>query len=57
MWWAVKTAAEAAANIPASESLATYVGVFGNMGWVTVGIGIVLCLLARPLNKMMHGVE
>jgi POT family proton-dependent oligopeptide transporter len=49
--------AEAVASIPAAESLATYVGVFGNMGWVTVGIGLFLVALSRPLNKMMHGVE
>jgi POT family proton-dependent oligopeptide transporter len=49
--------AEAVAAIPPAESLATYVGVFGNMGWVTIGIGVVLALLSRPLNKMMHGVE
>ena len=48
--------AEAVTNIPAAESLASYVKVFGNMGWVTVGIGVVLSLLSRPLNKMMHGV-
>ena len=34
--------AEAVASIPPAESLATYVEVFGNMGWVTVGIGVVL---------------
>jgi len=49
--------AAAAANIPPAEGLATYVKVFGNMGWVTIGIGAVLVLLSRPLNKMMHGVE
>jgi POT family proton-dependent oligopeptide transporter len=49
--------AAAVASIPPAESLATYVGVFGNMGWVTVGIGVVLVLLSRPLNRMMHGVE
>ena len=49
--------AAAAATVPPAESLLTYVKVFGNMGWVTVGIGVVLCLLAKPLNKMMHGVE
>ena len=40
-----------------AQSLATYVTVFGGMGWVTVGIGVVLVLLSKPLNKMMHGVE
>jgi POT family proton-dependent oligopeptide transporter len=49
--------AEAVASIPPAESLITYVGVFGKMGWVTIGIGLVLVALARPLNKMMHGVE
>ncbi|MBC8426665.1 MFS transporter [bacterium] len=48
---------EIATLIDPVESLATYVDVFGGMGWVTVGIGLVLVLLSRPLNKMMHGVE
>jgi POT family proton-dependent oligopeptide transporter len=49
--------AEAAAVITPADSLATYVGVFGSMGWVTVGIGVLLVLLSKPLNKMMHGVD
>lgn len=40
-----------------TESLATYVSTYGKMGWVTVGIGLLLVALSRPLNKMMHGVE
>jgi POT family proton-dependent oligopeptide transporter len=48
---------EVATDLLPTESLATYVSTFGSMGWVTVGIGLVLMLLARPLNKMMHGVE
>jgi POT family proton-dependent oligopeptide transporter len=51
-----ETAVDVTAIDPA-ESLATYVDVFGGMGWVTVAIGLVLVLLSRPLNKMMHGVE
>jgi proton-dependent oligopeptide transporter, POT family len=47
----------AAAVVQPAESLASYVSVFGNMGWVTVGIGVLLALLSKPLNKMMHGVE
>ena len=43
--------------ITPAESLATYVDVFSGMGAVTVGIGVLLVLLARPLNKMMHGIE
>ena len=49
--------AAAVANIPPAESLATYVSLFGKMGFVTVGIGVLLALLSKPLNRMMHGVE
>jgi POT family proton-dependent oligopeptide transporter len=45
------------AELTPAQSLAKYVDVFGAMGWVTVGIGVVLVLLSRPLNKMRHGVE
>ncbi|MDX2475184.1 MAG: oligopeptide:H+ symporter [Candidatus Krumholzibacteria bacterium] len=48
---------EVVADLTASESLATYVDLFGNMGFVTVGIGVLLMLLSKPLTKMMHGVE
>ena len=48
---------EVAAEVTATESLATYVDLFGNMGFVTVGIGVLLILLSKPLTKMMHGVE
>jgi len=47
----------AATVIEPAESLATYVDVFGGMGWVTVGIGLLLVALSRPLNRMLHGVE
>ncbi len=47
----------AVADLTPAEGLAQYVGIYGKMGWVTVGIGVVLVLLSRPLNKMMHGVE
>ncbi len=46
----------ALAQITPAESLASYVHLFGNMGFVTVGIGVGLVLLSKPLNKMMHGV-
>jgi POT family proton-dependent oligopeptide transporter len=38
-------------------SLNTYVGVFTTIGWVSVGIGIVLLLLSWPLKYLMHGVK
>lgn len=47
----------AAADMTPADGLAQYVGMYGKMGWVTVGIGILLILISKPLNKMMHGVE
>lgn len=38
-------------------SLNTYVGVFTAIGWISVGIGIVLLLLSWPLKYLMHGVK
>lgn len=49
--------AEAVVELTRAEGLAQYVDIYGNMGWVTVGIGVALVLLSKPLNKMMHGVE
>ncbi len=37
-------------------SLDTYVGVFTTIGWISVGIGIVLLVVAIPLKRLMHGV-
>lgn len=41
----------------AAESLTTYTDAYSTMGYVTVGIGVLLVLLSSPLNKMMHGVK
>ena len=38
-------------------SLNTYVGVFTTIGWISVGIGVVLLLLSWPLKYLMHGVK
>jgi POT family proton-dependent oligopeptide transporter len=38
-------------------SLDTYVGIYQKYGWLTVAIGVVLLLLARPLQRLMHGVK
>jgi POT family proton-dependent oligopeptide transporter len=38
-------------------SLDTYVGVFTTIGWVSVGIGALLLVVALPLKKLMHGVN
>jgi proton-dependent oligopeptide transporter, POT family len=38
-------------------SLDTYVGVFTTIGEVSIGIGILLLVLAMPLKYLMHGVK
>ncbi|MFN3530476.1 MAG: peptide MFS transporter [Bacteroidia bacterium] len=38
------------------EGLNTYVSVFSNIGFVLVGISILIMLLSKRLNKLMHGV-
>ena len=43
--------------VDAAQSLATYVDFYGRVGWVTVGIGVVLVVLSKPINKLMHGVR
>lgn len=41
----------------AREGLPKYLSIFGSIGFWTIGIGLFLVALSRPLNKMMHGVE
>ena len=38
-------------------SLNTYLGVFTTIGWISVGIGVILLLLSWPLKYLMHGVK
>jgi POT family proton-dependent oligopeptide transporter len=38
-------------------SLETYTGVFTTISWISIGIGVVLLLLAVPLRYLMHGVK
>ena len=47
---------EGAAVISASESLILYTDVYTSMGLITIGIGLFLVLISKPLNKMMHGI-
>ena len=46
----------AAAATDAASTLSTYVDVYTQMGLITVGIGLLLVLLSRPLNKLTHGI-
>jgi POT family proton-dependent oligopeptide transporter len=50
----VKEGAEPATAV---ESFTTYVDIYTQMGLITIGIGLVLILLSKPLNKLMHGVK
>ncbi|MDP5169608.1 MAG: peptide MFS transporter [Bacteroidia bacterium] len=40
-----------------AEGLSNYTSVFSNLGFVLVGIAILIALLSKPLNKLMHGVR
>ena len=51
----VETVGGAVTNLQVSMN--TYVGVFTTIGWVSVGIGVVLLLLSWPLKYLMHGVK
>ena len=42
--------------LDAAGTLSTYVDVYTQMGLITVGIGLLLVLLAKPLNKLTHGI-
>jgi len=46
----------AAAATDAASTLSTYVDVYTQMGLITVGIGLLLVILSRPLNKLTHGI-
>lgn len=39
-----------------AASLSKYVDVYTTMGLVTVSIGVLLLILSRPINKLMHGI-
>jgi POT family proton-dependent oligopeptide transporter len=44
-------------TISKAESLSIYLQVFTNIGVITILIGVLLIFIARPLNKLMHGIE
>lgn len=48
---------EGAEPATAAESFNTYVDIYTQMGLITVGIGLLLMILSKPLNKLMHGVK
>lgn len=44
-------------EIDAATGFDTYIGVFSNIGYTLVGIAILIAILSKPLNKLMHGVR
>lgn len=45
------------AEATAQQSLNQYVDIYTQMGLITVGIGLILVIFSKPLNKLMHGVK
>ena len=48
---------DSGAELDASEGLAMYTDVFSTIGLTCVGIAVLIALLNKPLNKLMHGVK
>lgn len=44
-------------GLSAADGLDTYTTVFSNIGFVLIGIAILIALFNKPLKKLMHGVE
>ena len=42
--------------LTASEGLANYISIFSTIGFVLIGISILIMLFNKPLKKLMHGV-
>jgi POT family proton-dependent oligopeptide transporter len=43
--------------LSSAEGLAKYTSVFSTIGFVLIGIAILIALLNKPIKKLMHGVE
>ena len=44
-------------TLSASEGLGTYIDVFSTIGLVLVAFAVLIVVLSKPLNKLMHGVS
>ncbi|RXP45174.1 MFS transporter [Lutibacter sp. HS1-25] len=47
---------ESGEALTASEGLANYISIFSTIGFVLIGISILIMLFNKPLKKLMHGV-
>jgi len=54
---ALSGAEEGADQLSVAEGLDKYIATFSTIGYVLVGFAILLALLRKPINKLMHGVE
>ena len=54
---AISGAEEGAEALTGSEGLAKYIETFSTIGYVLVAFAILLALLRKPINALMHGVE
>ena len=43
--------------LTAAQGLEKYTSVFSTIGFVLIGIAIIIALFNKPLKKLMHGVE
>lgn len=50
-------AEEGAESLGMAEGLSKYIDTFSTIGLVLVGFAILIAFLAKPLNKLMHGVK
>ena len=44
-------------ELTSAAGLVKYTEVFSTIGWTCVGIAVLIALLSKPLNKLMHGVK
>jgi len=49
-------AEDGAAHYTVAEGLGVYIGVFSTIGFVLIGFAILIALISKPLNKLMHGI-
>jgi len=44
-------------QLTAEQGLSSYVETFSTLGFVLLGFAVLIALLSKPLNKLMHGVK
>lgn len=44
-------------ELTAMDGLEKYISVFSSIGWVLIAFAVLIALLSKPLNKLMHGVQ